>query len=387
VAGGQTATGAQSTYLICRAQMGAAGAEQFYTSTQPATANLSLLIIQQGNAQLKSEKADTWTAGVVLRSPFEHALLRNMTATLDWYSIAINDAILPYTVDYAGYLCYGTQQVTTAAEAATQAATKACQNLPRDQVSGAIATAQVSYDNQATVHTSGIDFTLNWAAPLADMGLSRVPGTLGVNITGSWLDYYKTKQSPANFDPEIDWKGSLGPSLTTFDAGAYDYRLFTSLSYSMPSFGTSLRWRHLPSVTSANSARERAIIANNATVAAGGPGITLSYAPLTNVDVGSYDVFDLSGFWNINTALTIRFGVDNVFDRAPETTARTLGRPYDSSKTPAQNSAAMAAVCGGMPGCVTPTSYSLASSGLGTTNGGFYDTLGRRYYIGVKAQF
>ncbi len=69
----------------------------------------------------------------------------------------------------------------------------------------------MSYDNQATVKTSGIDFTLSWAAQLADMGLSSLPGRLGLNITGSWLNYYKTKQSPASFDPEIDWKGSLGP--------------------------------------------------------------------------------------------------------------------------------------------------------------------------------
>jgi outer membrane receptor protein involved in Fe transport len=387
VAGGQTAAGAQSTYLICRAQMGAAGADQFYTNTQPAAGNLSLLIIQQGNAQLKSEKADTWTVGAVLRSPFEHALLSRITVTLDWYSIAINDAILPYTVDYAGYLCYGTAQVTSAAEAAAQAATSACQNLPRDRVSGAIATAQVSYDNQATVRTSGVDFTLSWAAALADMGLPAVPGNLGLSITGSVLDYYKTKQSPASFDPVIDWKGSLGPSLTSFDAGAYDYRLFTSLSYSLPTYGASLRWRHLPSVAAATVAREKAIIANNAAVAASGEGIILSYAPLTNVDVGSYDVLDLSGFWNINDTLSMRFGVDNLFGRAPETTARTLGRPYDSSKTPAQNAAVMAAVCGGQPGCVTPTSYTMGSSGLGTTNGGFYDTLGRRYYVGLKAQF
>jgi outer membrane receptor protein involved in Fe transport len=387
VAGGQTAAGAQSTYLICRAQMGTAGADQFYTSPQPATGNLSLLIIQEGNANLKSEKADTWTVGAVLRSPFEHALLRNMTASVDWYSIKINDAILPYTVDYAGYLCYGTVQVASAAEAAAQAATKACQNLPRDQVSGAISTAQVSYDNQATVRTSGIDFTFNWAAQLADMGLSSLPGSLGLNITGSVLDYYRTKQSPASFDPVIDWKGSLGPSLTSFDAGAYDYRLFTSLSYTLPTYGVSLRWRHLPSVAGANAAREKAIIANNAAVAAGGEGIILSYAPITNLDVGAYDVFDLSGFWSINDVLSLRFGIDNVFDREPETTGRTLGRPYDSSKTPAENAAVMAAVCGGMPGCVTPTSYTLGSSGLGTTNGGFYDTLGRRYYIGLKARF
>ncbi len=38
-------------------------------------------------------------------------------------------------------------------------------------------------------------------------------------------------------------------------------------------------------------------------------------------------------------------------------------------------------------GCVKPTTYSLGSSGAGNTSGGYYDALGRRYYIGVKAKF
>jgi outer membrane receptor protein involved in Fe transport len=208
-----------------------------------------------------------------------------------------------------------------------------------------------------------------------------------LNVTGSVLDYYKTKQSAANFDPVIDWKGSLGPTLTGFNAGAYDYRLFTSLSYNLPSIGLNLRWRHLPKVDVAARAQERAVIANNAAVAAGAPGVILSYSPSTSVEVASYDVFDLSGYWTINDTLALRFGVDNVLDRGPATTAKTLGRPYDSSKTPAENAAAMASVCTGLPGCITPTSYSMGSSGLATTNGGYYDTLGRRYYVGLKARF
>jgi hypothetical protein len=38
-------------------------------------------------------------------------------------------------------------------------------------------------------------------------------------------------------------------------------------------------------------------------------------------------------------------------------------------------------------GCVRPTAYSLPTSGLGSTNTGFYDINGRRYFVAVKARF
>ena len=111
LAGGQTAAGATSSYLICRAQMGTAGANTFYGTTTTQVQNgagaggaLSF-VYQVGNRNLESEVADTWTAGIVLRSPFEHALLNRITATFDWYSIAIDDAILR-TPWIRALLCY-----------------------------------------------------------------------------------------------------------------------------------------------------------------------------------------------------------------------------------------------------------------------------------------
>ncbi|MEJ0099245.1 MAG: TonB-dependent receptor [Pseudomonadota bacterium] len=94
LAAGQTATGANSAYLICRAQMGAAGANAFYTTGQPAAGGGGFAWVNQiGNPNLHSETADTWTAGLVIQSPFEHALLRGLTATVDWYKVSIDDAI------------------------------------------------------------------------------------------------------------------------------------------------------------------------------------------------------------------------------------------------------------------------------------------------------
>jgi iron complex outermembrane recepter protein len=390
LASGQTAAGAQSAYLICRAQMGASAAAVFYGPTQapPAAGGGGFAWINQiGNPNLKSEKADTYTAGVVFRSPFEHALVSRITTTIDYYKISIDDAILPYSIDYARFLCYGAVPVTNATEAAAQAASTACQALPRNQALGGSLTTLVSYDNQATVRTSGIDFTLNWTADLADMGLASLPGSLNLNVTGTWLQSYKTKQSPAGYDPVIEWKGSLGPVLQSFNAGAYDYRLFTNLSYNLPSFGVNLRWRHLPEVGVAGLATQNAIIRNNAAVAAGAVGTRLSYTPTTALNVAQFDQFDLSAYWTINGSLSVRFGVDNVLDTQPSSTSRNAGRPYDYGSSALVNAQRLAAVCQGAAGCQNPAGYSLPNSGAGTTNGGFYDVLGRRYFVALKASF
>ena len=278
-------------------------------------------------------------------------------------------------------------RVTTPAEAAAQAASPACQNVPRNQATGGPLNQLVSYDNQAWVKTAGIDFTLNWYAQFSDMGLENIPGGLSFSLQGNYLDYYKTKTSPASYDPVIDWKGSLGPTLQGFNPGSYEYRLFTSIGYSLPTFNVSLRWRHLPSVWTAQKAVEDAIKANNAAVAAGAPGTILSYTPITNLKSDSYDVFDLSVFWNVTDRVSIRAGVDNLFDKQPVITGATAGYPYDPSLSAAENAARLASVCGDAPGCRNPTAYALPTSGRGTTDLGFYDILGRRYFIGVKASF
>lgn len=389
---GQTAAGAQSAYLICRAMMGTA-VSQFYdnpTGPQPGGGGGGFAWLNQtGNANLKSEKADTYTAGIVLRSPWDNPLTR-FTFTADWYKISIKDAILPYSPDYAAFRCFGAVTVTNATEAAAQAASPACQNVPRNQSTGGAISTLLSYDNQAWVKTRGIDFTLNWSADIADMGLESIPGALSLGITGTWLDSYKTKTSPASYDPVTEWKGTLGPTLTSFNAGAYDYRLFTSIGYNLASFGVNLRWRHLPEVEPAAKATIRAAQKATAIYNATHEGLPVGWTPSTAYNTPQYDQFDLSAFWNVNDTVSVRFGIDNVLDTQPSITGKNAGRPYNYSLTPAQNSAALAAVCSAemvTAGCVRPFGYSLATTGAGSTNTGFYDINGRRYYVAIKARF
>jgi outer membrane receptor protein involved in Fe transport len=373
LAPGQTAAGAQSTRLICEAMMGSAAATRFYTQDDAtgATAGAFAWVLQQGNPNLRSETADTLTWGLVTN------LGENTTLSFDWYKIELSDAIMLYSLSYAGYLCFGNDQVSSAAAAAAQAASTACRLLPRDLGNGAPLTAQLSYDNQATIKTSGMDVALNWSKAMG-------AGTLGVNMQATILDYYRTKTSPANFDVETDWKGSLGPTtvLSGTNPGAYDYRLFGSVSYARNAWNLALRWRYLPPAVTANYALEEGIKDNNALVAAGGPGILLGYTPTTEYESEDYSIFDLSFGWNITDKLAFRGGITNLFDTDPEVVGATTGYPLGTTLSGASG------VCAGLgspPGCLNPTGFSRATSG--TYNAGYYDIIGRRFFVGMSMQF
>ncbi|MEO8309414.1 MAG: TonB-dependent receptor [Pseudomonadota bacterium] len=394
LASGQTTAGATSAYLICQAQMTPAGALAYYGPAGNAVAQGAgggfAWLLQQGNPNLESEVADTWTAGIVMTSRAENPWLSGITATVDWYKVDINNAIQQYSPDYAAYLCYGAVTVTNAAEAAAQAATRQCQNTLRNAGTGGPTNALIEYSNQASIKTSGLDIGVNWIVGFGDVGMDKIPGRFGINMQASFLDYYKTKTSPANFDVETDWKGTFGPTLAGTNGGSYDYRLFTTFSYILENMNFGLTWRHLPSIWSARHASQDAIIANNVAVKAGAPGILLSYQPTTEIKADSYDIFDFNFNWNINKTLSLRAGISNVFDVAPSITGATKGYPYDPSKSLADNQTARNAICSAEQkalGCTVPGGFSLPNSGGGTTNAGYYDTIGRQYYLGLKARF
>jgi outer membrane receptor for ferrienterochelin and colicin len=132
--------------------------------------------------------------------------------------------------------------------------------------------------------------------------------------------------------------------------GAYDYRTFTTVNYGRNAWNLALRWRHLPTAIDATQA------SLNASINAG--LLPASTPPSTQLGAEqSYDVFDLSGSWDVTEKIALRYGIDNLADRRPVWTgARTAADPH-------------------------PT------TGAGETEAGFYDILGRSFYVGVKASF
>jgi iron complex outermembrane recepter protein len=405
LAGGQSAAGALSTYLICQAQMGGSaptatgagtGAAGYYYSqaggafsSQSALAAAAAFawLNEEGNPTLHSETANTWTAGFVFSNLGDNPLISGLSGSVDWWQVDIKNAIELDSPDYANYLCYGTVTVTNAAQAAAQAASSACQNIPRNLGTGGELTSLLTYTNQATIGTAGIDVQINWMAQLADLGLKGIPGSLLFNTQDSFLMYYKTKQSPANFDVNVNWKDSMGPNLAGTNGGAYGYRLFTTLGYVMPSFSANLRWRFLPSVNSYQHAEQQAIIQHNNQVAAAGGTNYLSYIPNTDLAAPAWSMFDLSGSWTINKWLTVRGGINNLFNKEPPISPNPLAAAASKGFPAGTNLNAVCSATAAARGCVNPSTYSLPNDGAGVTAPGFYDVYGRTFFLGFRASF
>ena len=110
-----------------------------------------------------------------------------------------------------------------------------------------------------------------------------------------------------------------------------------TLGYSYGPGHISLTWRHLPRVHPSGFY-----------LAGGTPN-----AANNTKDTPSHDEFNLAGSWTIGQRYTIRAGVDNLFDKDP---------PIVGANPPNTNNAT-------------------------NTLPGYYDLLGRRYYVGMKLNF
>jgi outer membrane receptor protein involved in Fe transport len=395
---GQTAQGAANARAICEAQMGATTASVFYGNNQGAAAQGTgfLWIYQTGNPNVEAETADTWTAGAVINSPFENPWLRGLSGSVDFYSIDISDAINLYSVDYARFLCYGDgipkDSLISAAEAQARAASTACQLVPRVGgttvgFAGGVDDIQVSYANQTFIKTSGYDFAVNWTSQFEDVGIP-LPGGLGLNAQLTLLDSYVTGDTVGSVP--VEWKGSTGPTAAGTNGGAYEWRLFGSISYFLNNWNANLRWRHLPEVYGPNVALQKANFKNNIAVANGGAGNIIPFTPHTSIATDSYDVFDLSGGWQINDMVALRAGVNNLFDTDPPASGASAGYPVGSDVsgvcTPFGGDANVgSAAVFGQYGCNAPTTPSLSNPG--TASAGFYDVNGRSYFVGLKLTY
>ena len=196
------------------------GPDQFNRGRQPTTGKVRrrqggspfAWLNEQGSPTLKSETADTWTGGIVFAQLSDSPWISGFSGSVDWWQVNIKNAIELENPDTAAFDCYGAGNVTTIAQAQAQAATLACQNVGRNLGTGAGSTVLLSYANSATIGEAGIDIELNWIAQLSDLGLKNVPGAITFTSQDTFLDYFRTKNSPANFDVTTNWKDSSGPN-------------------------------------------------------------------------------------------------------------------------------------------------------------------------------
>jgi outer membrane receptor protein involved in Fe transport len=279
---------------------------------------------QAGNPNVRSETGTTWTIGAVLKSPFESPLLNRMTATIDYYNITIDGAITPLTSQIAYSQCLNSNGISNPTYSNSN---YYCQLISRN-TTGATNTLNAKYVNIGYVKTSGIDFTFDWHANLADMGMTHAPGALSLNLALSDLQNYTVQVAPG--DTPVNYKGSTG-----FDVNSgvqFNWKSLLTVGYSLNKMDVGLRWRFLPSVE--NVAR---LLTPTAKVA----------------DTSSNSELELFGNWHVTDNVAVRVGIQNLLNTSPPLVG------------------------------VAPS-----NSEAGTTDpSGVYDELGRRFYVGVQAKF
>jgi iron complex outermembrane recepter protein len=279
-----------------------------------------------GNPALKPEIARTLTGGVVFRSPFTSPAASNITASIDWYHIEIEGLIAPLDAVTVYSLCFNADGSSNPTYSASN---PYCKYINRDPVTGDRHLVLAPYSNIGGLKTAGVDLELNWRANLSDMGLARIPGAFSINYLFNYLDTYEEQASPGA--PFLQYAGTIGANLSTAN-GQFRWRSLATFAYDVSSWDFRMVWRHLP------SARDGSDVVN----------------PLSTVrGVPTYDIFNFSTSWQITDTVSLRGGIDNLFDKQPVVVG---------ANPPATNNAA-------------------------NTLPDYYDVLGRRFYLGVKLKF
>jgi outer membrane receptor protein involved in Fe transport len=316
-------------------------------------------------APLKSEIADTWTAGAVIQAPFRSGPLSRLNLTVDYFNINIKDPIGAigaggillrcvnpmYNAAAEGVAAgatdpsqLNTPEIRARAQAAIQEST--CPTVYRtatnDQSSGALDSARIlgTYGNEGGIKLSGIDATMSWSN---DLG----PGTVFLSLNGNYMLNFKVQAQDGQ--PFIDYVGTTGTGALGVNSGSsFEYRIFGTVGYNWGPANLSLQWQHTP----ATEDGQEALFLNG-----------LAPAGTDTSGLPTYDLFSLNGSYQVNETVRIRFGVDNLFNRKPPITNYDTNLDNDGDGTPDA-------------GALRQGGYSL-----------FHDVQGRRFSLGANVRF
>ncbi len=179
----------------------AAGTARTNSVIIPAGANAPVTGSQQfvqnafGNPDLKPEVADGWTVGAI----FTPSFLPGFSASFDYYSIDIDDAIGSVTAQQTVDLCYD------------QGIAAYCPNIKF--VNGALSTIDLTPINFSTQKTRGFDIEASYSTPVG-------PGNL--RLHGQATHYIKNVIDDGISFP-VDYAGVL--SAGTYSSPDWAYRL------------------------------------------------------------------------------------------------------------------------------------------------------------------
>ena len=226
-----------------------------------------------GNPQLGPERADTYTAGIVVTP----AAVRDLTFTLDWFDITINDTITSPPPQTVLNLC------------ATTGSPLYCSLVHRAPGTGSLWLSNAGYITGALLNSGaqqqdGFDLKSTYSLPLERFG------NLGFNFAGTYI--YRQSIAVLAGAPAQECQGYYG---ITCGQPTPRWRNTLTSNWSTPwKFDVTLAWRFLSGVNSDQPD-----------------------TPVFSEHISSESYLDLSMAYHVAPGCMLRLGVNNLLDKDP----------------------------------------------------------------------
>ncbi len=283
---------------------------------------------------LKPEDADTYTVGAV----YQPSWLHGFSMSIDYFDIKVNNVISAGVASPS----------TIINDCLSNAASAFCKLIHRDPTTGGLNTAQgyvlQTQANAGFIATDGIDFSANYRFTLPNWYKGESLGSLAVAFVGTWTDHLTAQPSPGG--GTYDCAGLYGAACSNQFGSPVTphFKAETRFTWVTPwKLTASLNWRYLGPVT-------LDYLSSN-------PLLNNLSSDSVEGRLHAYNYFDLAFTYKVKDGLVLRAGVNNLFDIDPPVidgnNIGIAGPPY----------------------------------GNGNTFPGVYDSLGRKIFVGLTANF
>lgn len=300
--------GASPTDTLEECERTGVTAEQYGSINQCSSSQCSAYY--GGNKDLKPEKANTWSIGMVLTPD----MIPGFSASVDYYRIMVHDMITYISPSIIVNQC------------AETGAAEYCDMIHRSSSTGILfgqgtGSGYVSSINTNTgyMREQGMDFKATYMFDLDQVGAPGM-GSVAATFQGTYMWDYTTQNytGASSYNcagefglvcgtPNPKWRHNMRVTWTT----PWDLNL-------------SLNWRYIGRVS----------FDGNSSDANLNDGYDYDFA---DSHIADYSYFDLAGNWTVMKGLTMRFSINNIFDKDPpildSSSLGISGAPYGNGNT------------------------------------------------------
>ena len=258
--------------------------------------NAQVRALTGGNVNLEPESADTYTFGVTWQPILDTHQVR---ASVDYFRYRITDTIGTVGASSIISRCFNDLNANP-----SYSNTNLWCSLFTREASGRATDVRATNNNLGKRNVDGVDFQLDWIAPLSAFGLSESAGKISVNLLATKLLKWEFQEDPAS--PLVPVEGTI---TTLFGETYPELKAKLGITYSVLDWRASWEMRYVDGMQVVNTNGLRT--PTNTGVAPTSP--TFSRLPTTP----SYMNHRLTVGWEPKDWVNMTLGIDNLFDKDP----------------------------------------------------------------------